>query len=67
MEKGSCGNREPAKKRQKECSRSEEANRERLLLGFNVFHKEVREPDGCIQSICYSQTLRPEVVRVVRW
>lgn len=43
MEKGSCGNREPAKKRQKECSRSEEANRERLLLGFNVFHKEVRE------------------------
>lgn len=42
-EDGSSGNREPAKKRQKECSRHERAGKERPLLGFNILDEEVRE------------------------
>ena len=43
LEKGSSGNRQPAKKRERERNPSEETNRERLLLGFNIFDKEIRE------------------------
>lgn len=38
MQKASSGNKEPAKRRERE-----EANRERLLLGFHIFHEEVWE------------------------